>query len=59
MSFFEYQGNEDAFDLPLSPRTPCGSAPSIRFNIEDGRVIGLQWRGMWFGDVFFGRAAIM
>ena len=58
-TFFEYQGNEDAFDLPLSPRTPCGSAPSIRFNIEDGRVIGLQWRGMWFGDVFFGRAAIM
>jgi CubicO group peptidase (beta-lactamase class C family) len=57
-TFFEYQGDEDAFDRQLSPHTPLGSAPSIRFKVEDGRIVGLHWRGMWFGDVSFEREPI-
>lgn len=57
-TFFEYQGDEDAFDRELSPHAPIGSAPSIRFQVEDGRIVGLHWRGMWFGDVSFEREPV-
>lgn len=57
-TFFEFQGDENAFDLPLSPHSLQGSAPSIRFHEEKGRIIGLDWRGMWFGDVSFTREPI-